>query len=288
MRVPAIRRKNHCRRGRLRRSWLFWPGAVGIAITLVACAVSPTGRRQLHLFPVSEMAQMGDKAYRELETQKPVSQDKAQTSYVDCVAHAITAVSGPPKGGDQWHVTLFKADDTVNAFALPGGNIGVYTGLLKVTQNAAQLAAVIGHEVGHVEAGHANERLSTTYATETGLQLIQALSGAAGRAGGQQIMALLGVGAQVGVLLPFSRAQESEADVIGLHYMAKAGFDPQQSVDLWQNMSKAAGGGAPPEWLSTHPSNKSRIENLKAHMPEAMTLYRQAQARGQNPQCKRP
>lgn len=272
---------------RIRRQFVPWLAAVGVASVLAACAVSPTGRHQLQLFPANEMAQMGDQSYRQLQQQKPVSHDKSQISYVECVAHAITAVTGPPKSGGQWRVTLFKADDTVNAFALPGGNIGVYTGLLKVAQNPAQLAAVIGHEIGHVEAGHANERLSTTYATQTGLQLIQALSGASGVAGGQQIMALLGVGAQVGVLLPFSRAQESEADVLGLNYMAKAGFDPRQSIDLWHNMSKA-GGKAPPEWLSTHPSNDNRIQNLESRMPQAMQLYRQAQAQGHHPHCNRP
>lgn len=272
---------------RFRQSHASWLVIALAATVLAACAVSPTGRRQLQLFPASEMAQMGDQSYRQLKQQKPVSNDQSKTRFVNCVVDALTAVVGPPKDGGQWRVTLFKADDTVNAFALPGGNIGVYTGLLKVTQNAAQLAAVIGHEIGHVEAGHGNERLSTTYATQTGLQLIQALSGVSGVAGGQQIMALLGLGAQVGVLLPFSRAQESEADVLGLSYMAKAGFDPRQSIDLWHNMSKA-GGKAPPEWLSTHPSNENRIQNLESRMPQAMQLYRQAQAQGHHPHCNRP
>jgi predicted Zn-dependent protease len=259
---------------------------VGLLL-LAACATSPTGRHQLEFFPPKEMAQMGDTAYEKIKQETPASQDQAINHYVQCVVGALTAVIPSPPSGDQWEVTVFKEDQTVNAFALPGGKIGVYTGILKIAENADQLAAVIGHELGHVIAEHGNARLSTQYATQTGLQLIQALAGATRGATGQQLMALLGVGAQVGIILPFSRAQESEADLLGLRYMAEAGFDPRQSIQLWQNMMQA-GGSAPPEFLSTHPSNKSRIHNLEQHLPEAMKLYQQALAKGQRPKCKPP
>lgn len=256
--------------------------SVAALILLAACATSPTGRRQLKLLPDDQVAQMGDAAYAQMRQKEPVVRDQPVSRYVECVANAVTAAVGPPKGGGKWEVTTFQGDD-VNAFALPGGNIGVYTGLLKAARTPDQLAAVIGHEIAHVQAEHPNARLSTQYATDAGLSVIQAL--AQGTAlEGRQAMALLGVGAQVGILLPFSRSQESEADVLGLRYLAEAGFDPRASVELWQNMAKVGGGGGP-TFLSTHPSGEQRIEKLQEKMPEALQLYQQAQARGRRPAC---
>lgn len=254
---------------------------------LAACETSPTGRSQLEFFPAEQMAQMGTTAYEKIKQETPASQDPQINRYVQCVANAVTAVAPPPPSKAKWEVTVFKADQTVNAFALPGGNIGVYTGLLKVTENPAQLAAVIGHEIGHVIAEHGNARLSTQYATQTGLQLIQALAGTTGGVTNQQLMALLGLGAQVGIMLPFSRAQESEADLLGLRYMAQAGFDPHQSIQLWQNMAQA-GGPAPPELLSTHPSDQSRIHDLKQHLPNVTGFYQEALAQSRQPKCSPP
>lgn len=219
---------------------------------------------------------MGAKSYQKIKQETPASSNTAVNNYVDCVAHALTQ-----QVGGKWVVTVFKSKQ-VNAFALPGGKIGVYTGLLKVADDQAQLAAVIGHEIGHVLADHSNARLSAQYATSAGIQLLSAFMGGGNAgAGGKEIMALLGVGAQVGVLLPYTRGQESEADIIGLKLMAKAGFDPRAAVTLWQNMEKA-GGEAPPELLSTHPSSTSRIHNLEQNMPQAMQLYRSASS---HPSC---
>lgn len=254
--------------------------ALGLVFILVACSMSPLGRRQLLLLPEDQMDQLGATAYAQMKQQQPVSDSGARTSYVRCVANAITGVLDKP---GNWEVNLFT-DDSANAFALPGGKIGVNTGLLKVAETQDQLAAVVGHEIGHVLAQHGNERMSIQYATSTGLQLLQALSGET-TAQKQQLFALLGVGTQVGVALPFSRKHESEADVIGLQLMAKAGFDPRASVQLWQNMARA-GGGAPPEFLSTHPSNDTRIRELRSNMDEAMQIYQAARAAGRNPQCR--
>lgn len=254
-------------------------------IWLAGCATSPTGRSQLRLIPADQMAQMGTKSFAQIKRQKPVSKDPQMTRFVGCVVNALTRVVGPPpRSGGQWHVVVFKADDTVNAFALPGGNVGVYSGIFKVAHNQAQLATVVGHEIGHVEAGHADERLSTAYATQTGMQLLAALSGANQGANSQRIMALMGLGAQVGIILPFSRAQESEADQLGLRYMAKAGFDPHQAIRLWQNMTKASR-SQPPQFLSDHPSNENRISDLKKHLPQAQRYYQQARAAGRRPDC---
>jgi predicted Zn-dependent protease len=198
---------------------------------------------------------------------------------VECVADAVTAQihSGPKK----WEVTVFDKNEA-NAFALPGGKIGVYTGILKYAKDQDELATVLAHEVGHVLAKHANERVSTAFATQTGLQVIEALAGSAG-SDRQNAMALLGLGAQVGVILPFSRTQETEADLLGLDLMSKAGFDPRASVQLWKHMSAAGGGG--PEILSTHPANQSRIDALQDRMPEALALYRKARDKGLAPHC---
>jgi predicted Zn-dependent protease len=167
----------------------------------------------------------------------------------------------------------------INAFALPGGKIGVYKGLLKVTENQHQLAAVIGHEVGHVIAEHGNQRLSSNALIGAGLQVTSAVLKTKQVANNQQLMSALGVGAQVGLQLPFGRAHESEADEIGLDLMAEAGFDPRESVKLWQNMDKASGGQKQPELLSTHPHPSTRIEQLQLHMTKANAIYRRSTQR---------
>jgi predicted Zn-dependent protease len=193
----------------------------------------------------------------------------------------VTAVIDDGEPGD-WEVTVFEQDQ-VNAFALPGKKIGIYTGLLDVAKNQHQLATVVAHEVGHVLAQHGNERMSTQFATSTGLDLVAMLAGSETTTK-RTALGLLGLGAQVGVLLPFSRAQETEADVMGLELMARAGFDPGESVDLWRNMI-AESEGAPPEFLSTHPSGESRIDVLQRHLPEARNLAERARAAGRSPDC---
>lgn len=256
--------------------------AAALAALLIACQTTPTGRRQLNLFPDDQVAKMGQQAFLQMKQKTPPTQGDATSRYIQCVAQAMIQVVPRPKGGGEWDVSVF-ADDQVNAFALPGGGIGIYTGLLKAAQNQDQLAAVIGHEIAHVQAEHANARLSTQYATEAGLSLIQAIAGGPDGVG-SNAMALLGLGAQVGILLPFSRAQESEADILGLQYMARAGFDPRQAVNLWQNMAKVGGGGGP-TFLSTHPSSEQRMRVLKEHTPKALEQYQQAQAQGRRPAC---
>lgn len=259
--------------------------SVILGTALTACATSPTGRSQLQFFPEEQMAQMGATAFQQLEEQRPTVKDPALVNYVSCVADDVTDALTGEYAGSEWDVQVFK-DETANAFALPGGKIGVHTGMLDVADTPAQLATVLAHEVGHVVAQHGNERMSTAFATQAGLQVVQAIAGSAGGEKQQMAMALLGLGAQVGVLLPFSRIQESEADQIGLDLMARAGYDPRAAVELWQNMAEQ-GGAKPPEFLSTHPANASRIEHLREHMDEALATYRQARQQGRMPDCKR-
>jgi predicted Zn-dependent protease len=230
--------------------------------------------------PANEINTMGAEAFANLKEETPIEHDRNLNNYVTCISNAIIQISNSDI--PQWEVAVFQ-DDTANAFALPGGKIGVHTGLLPIADNASRLATVIGHEIGHVLAQHGNERVSQEFAVQQGLALIQALANVQTETG-QMVMGLLGVGAQFGVILPFSRIQESEADMLGLQLMAKAGFDPRESVSLWQNMARA-GGDQPPEFLSTHPSHETRIVDLNNAMSNAMQLVSQAQANGIHPNC---
>ena len=217
-----------------------------VAFFTASCATSPTGQRQLSLVSDSQVASMGVTAYNDMKKSIPISRDVRQTAYVRCISDAITAEL---EDSESWEVTLFD-DDQVNAFALPGGKIGVYTGLLKVAETPDQLAAVMGHEVAHVLANHGKARLSANIAGQAGLLAGQILIGASGSKGSAGAMAALGIGLQVGVLMPYGRSHETEADIVGLDLLANAGFDPRASTQLWRNMA-AANPSAPPELLST-------------------------------------
>jgi predicted Zn-dependent protease len=246
---------------------------------LTSCATSPEGRRQLMLLPDSQMNEMGVQAFNEMKQKEQIDRNASDNAFVKCVATAITDAL-PEK--QTWEVVVFQ-DDQVNAFALPGGKIGVLSGLLKVTTTADQLAAVLGHEVGHVLARHGAERASAQLLEQGGLQILGSVLADPGTTKYQLLMAGLGLGTQYGIAMPHSRTQETEADRIGLQLMAKAGFNPQQAVELWRNMDRA-GGAQPPEWLSDHPSNANRISDLQAHMNEALAL---ARTTTRKPNCHR-
>ncbi len=255
--------------------------AVLCVVAIASCATSPMGRSQLILFPDSEMNAMGTAAFKEMKQQTPPLADPKVNTYVQCVAdHIVKAMPGGNPAN--WEVRVFD-DEQVNAFALPGGKIGVYKGLLGVAENQNQLATVLGHEVAHVMAKHSNERVSNSFIVETGMQAVQIAAGAQ-TAAQQQLFGLLGLGVQVGVLMPFSRRQEAEADLVGLDLMADAGFDPRESVKLWQNMA-AQGGSKPPEFLSTHPSEDRRMAELNARMSTAMQRSLKARSAGRLPDC---
>ena len=251
-------------------------------VQLGGCASSPLGRSQLVLFPESRLAEMGTLAYQDLRTQTPASTDGRANDYVSCVANAIIDAN-PELSKQPWEITLFDSDQA-NAFALPGGKLGVYTGMLGVAENQDQLAAVIGHEFAHVVAQHGNERVSTSFATQTGLQIAAIAAGGASETK-NQLFSLLGVGAEVGIALPFGRAQETESDLIGLDYMAKAGFRPSEASNLWRNMSKQQGGNTQPSFLSTHPAAEDRIQRLDERTVSAEVLASNARRAGRSPNC---
>ncbi|MCG9697351.1 M48 family metallopeptidase [Shewanella sp. Isolate11] len=247
-----------------------WLVGLGFLI-LSGCAThqSPTGRGQVLLFSSMQMDQMGAESFAAMKKQQPISQDKQLNQYVQCVANRITAVL--PGQQPKWDVVLFDSEQ-VNAFALPGGHIGVYSGLLSVANNQHQLAAVLGHEVAHVLANHSNEQVSRAQMTGTGMQLANAALEIGEVSHRDLYMAALGLGAQVGFILPYGREQETEADIIGAQLMAQAGFDPRESISLWQNMAKA-GGSQGPELMSTHPSHGRRIADLQQIQAKVLPLY---------------
>ena len=252
-------------------------------VSLVGCETNPyTGRSQLLMTSVSQEMQMGVQAYDQVKSDPKMrpSQDSREIEPVKRIAARIVEAAKRSKYADmaqqfQWEVTVIKDDKTANAFALPGGKMAVYTGIFPMAKTEAGLAAVMGHEVVHALARHGAERMSQGQLTNAGLQVIGAAAGAAGGGGvlGQAAMAALGVGAKVGVLLPFSRKHESEADYIGILLAADAGYDPRESVALWERMGQMSGGGGPSEFMSTHPSHETRIDQLKKWMPEAMAIY---------------
>jgi predicted Zn-dependent protease len=236
------------------------------------------------------METMGAQAFNEMKAKQPIETDAQWNRYIRCIALPIAARSGSPLPAEKWEVVLFQ-DSSANAFALPGGKIGVHVGLLRVAKNDAQLATVLGHEVGHVLASHSNERVSETLAVQLGLAGTAALLSGEGKKDQQKtnlLMAALGIGAQFGILLPHSRGQESEADIIGLRLMARAGFDPQESTALWRNMIQDAGGKAPPEFLSTHPASDNRIQKLEAEIPAVLPEFEAIRTAGLTPRCERP
>ena len=239
-------------------------------LVVTACETVPyTGRTQLQILPESAELQMGLDSYQEVLKKSKVSRDAGLNEQVGRVGRRIAAATG--RADYQWEFKVLE-DPQVNAFCLPGGKVAVYTGILPVTRDDAGLAAVMGHEVAHALARHGGERVSQTLLVQGTLTGVQLALARGDPAMVQQVTSLLGAGAAVGVLLPWSRAQESEADHLGLIFMAKAGYHPSAARYFWVRMSQS-GGQKPPEFLSTHPSDATRIRQIEGWMPEAMRYY---------------
>jgi predicted Zn-dependent protease len=269
------------RRGRIGLYWRklaaqrrAWRPLAALALALVAAAcntVPVTGRRAFNLFSESDDMQLGLTAYQEVLAEEHVIAAGPEAQMVERVMQRLAAVAEDP--GFEWEVKLLDASDTVNAFCLPGGKMCVYTGILPIAQGEAGLAVVMGHEIAHAVARHGTERLSQSTAAEL---VLAAASPQLEKH--QELAGLLLAGYQLGSL-GWGRKQESEADHIGLIYMARAGYDPREAVRFWERMS-ALGGSGVPEWLSTHPSDETRASNIEALMPEAMEEYERARAGG--------
>lgn len=268
----------------LRRSNTLWlVCAVAAMLVTTGCQTNPyTGRWQLMMVPMSQEMQLGAQAYSQVQHDpklKP-STDPREIDPVKRVAARVIEAAKKSKYSDianqfEWEVTVIKDDKTMNAFALPGGKIAVYTGIFPVAKTEAGLAAVMGHEVVHALARHGGERMSQNTLAQTTLQAIGIALGVSGANPvlSQAGMAALGVGTQVGVLLPFSRKHESEADYVGVLLAAEAGYDPREAIRLWTRMGELSGGKEPSEFLSTHPNHETRIQQLEEWMTEAVPIF---------------
>jgi len=240
---------------------------------LLACRTTPvTQRSQFILIPESEEISMGLKAYKEILEKAKLSEDPDKIALVRRVGERIATVAKRPDY--QWEFKLIEDDKMVNAFALPGGKVAVYTGILAITGNETGLATVLAHEIAHAIARHGGERMTTGLLTQLGMAALEASLGKKGTSSSKMkaIKSAYGAGAQVGVLLPFNRRQELEADRIGLMLMARAGYDPKEAALFWERMSKLDKKKAP-EFLSTHPSDALRIAQIQRWLPEAEAAY---------------
>lgn len=267
------------------RSFKLLLAIVFIAAVFAACSTSPTGRTQIIWKSDAEMEAQAAQAFNAMRASAPLSTHRAKIDFVGCVAQAVVEVLEPPYSDIEWELAVFD-EKSVNAWAMPGGKIGVNIGILEVTENQHQLASVMGHEIAHVTARHSNEKASRASLTGIGIEALAVILGGGYTGGAYTASQVMSAGAAFGLSLPHSRSQETEADIIGLRYMAKAGFDPRASVDLWQNMA-ALSKKSPPAFLSTHPTNESRIEKLISQWQETLPIYNQARADGKNPQCEK-
>jgi len=261
---------------------LFTP-IILLALTLYYCSTVPiTGRSQLHLISSADLNALSFQQYGEFLQQNKLSADAQNTNMVKSVGLNIQkAVEryfaqhnlSNELNGYAWEFNLIESPE-VNAWCMPGGKVVVYTGILPITQDVTGLAVVMGHEISHAVAQHGAERMSQGLMQELGGVALSVAIQNESQTTQNIFMTAYGLGSTVGVILPFSRTQESEADRLGLIFMAMAGYNPTAALDFWTRMSQSKTGGSPPEFLSTHPSDQTRIDNLKKYMPEALQYYK--------------
>jgi predicted Zn-dependent protease len=260
--------------------------SVALIVTVgvyTACKrVAVTNRSQLSLIPESQMIAMSSEQYAQVIQQGPLSTNQTQADMIKRVGNTIkTAVEkymadqGRSKEleGYNWEFNLIKNDTTVNAWCMPGGKVAFYTGILPVCIDENGIAVVMGHEIAHAIAHHGNERMSQQIVEQAGGQVASVMLASKSPMTQQLFQTAYGAGAQYGVILPFSRKHESEADKMGLVFMAMAGYDPHVAIEFWKRMSTVMSGQAPPEFMSTHPSDARRVADLEAFLPEALTYY---------------
>ena len=244
--------------------------AFSLVLSLSACMhQAETGKSVLLLTSPSFENNLGSEGYRDVLSKEKVNSDPRLNAILQRVGKAIAAQANRPDF--KWEFTLIESEQQ-NAWCMPGGKVAVYTGILPMMANEAGMAAVMGHEVAHAVLRHSGQRISQQMILGAGLKATEISLG--NNSQKDMIMGLLGAGATVGVMLPYSRGHETESDLLGLEYMAKAGYNPQEAVQFWERFGK--NGGAPPEFLSTHPGANTRVRDLKAKMPEAMRYYEAA------------
>ena len=247
-----------------------------LLLVIVGCYTVPeTGRTTMNFMPESMLSEQAAMAFDQMQQDAKISLERAPNERVQRVGQRILSAAvqtGNLPPVDTWEFVVFDDDSTINAFAMPGGKVGVYTGILKVAETDDELAAIIGHEVGHVSARHGNERMSQALLFASGGLALGYAVKDEDQTTQEAIMLAYGIGATLGATLPYSRLHENESDEIGLMYMARAGYDPRAAPRFWQKMEDL-GGNAPPEFLSTHPSNKTRIKRLNEMLPRAIEEY---------------
>lgn len=250
--------------------------ALGTALMLSGCYTVPeTGRQSLVMVSPEQELQLGVQAFQEIRQQEPISTDPAALARVERVGQRIAAAVGDDLPSAQWEFVVFDSPE-LNAFALPGGKVGIYTGILNLATTDDELAVVIGHEVAHVTARHGGERMTVQQGVALGGALLGGVADGRLSEGTLNLVKLAyGVGSQVAVL-PHSRFQESEADRIGLRYAARAGYDPRAALTFWQKMNQQAQSSGMPKFLSTHPSGADRMQVLQEEMPQVLPLYEAA------------
>jgi len=259
----------------LHSAWLAF------VLLLAACATVPeTGRSQMMIVSSGEEAQLGLTEFEKLKKSVPISKDPAANAQLQRVGQRIAAVAPLPNA--RWEFVLFDKPDVPNAFCLPGGKVGVYSGILPLTKDDAGLATVIGHEVAHAVARHGAERMSEAMLMQLGGQLLDAATSGRSEVSRAAIQQAYGIGGSLGVALPHSRKQELEADHLGLLYMARAGYDPRAALAFWKRFAeyeKKQGGGKRIEFLSTHPLDDKRIAQIEGLLPQAEMEYRKPGAK---------
>jgi len=259
---------------------------LGLALLMAACASAPyTGRRQLLFTSEGTETRMGYQAFQQIKKHYKVSRDPEANALVSRVGKRIAAAANRPDY--RWEFVAFK-DKEANAFCLPGGKVGIFTGILKYTKDEAGLATVISHEVAHALARHAGERMSQSMLAQAGGLGLGVALGGAGSVANQAIMQGYSLGTQLGLLLPYSRTQEYEADHIGLILMAKAGYDPAQALEFWKRMMAKDKGAKMTQFMSTHPNDANRLREIQAFLPEARKYYVPAREAQKPPPPRRP
>ena len=251
------------------------PLLVSILMWSSGCHTVPhTGRSALHLLPTKRLASMASTHFEQLKQETPISRDANYNAMLRRVGERIAYVAAPNMPNAQWEFVVFDDTEQINAFAMPGGKVGVYTGIFKVAKTEDDLAVVVGHEIAHVAAGHGNERASQQLLAAGGAMALQVGLDDMDRLDQQMLMVAYGAGTTISLILPYSRYHESEADEIGLIYAAKAGYDPRAAIGFWERMEAQKKGAALPEFLSTHPSDSKRLRKINALMPKAYEIYK--------------
>ncbi|MCX8108790.1 MAG: M48 family metallopeptidase [Verrucomicrobiae bacterium] len=252
-------------------------GLLTVILLLAGCVTEPvTGRKQLILLTPSQELELGMTSFEQMKREMPINKDPAINALVQKVGKRIAAVADLP--GAQWEFVVFDSNEA-NAFCLPGGKVGVYTGILPITKDEAGLATVIGHEVAHAAARHGAERLSQAMLLQTGGNVVGTYLGSKNSQTQAIFNSIYGIGTQIGIVLPHSRTQESRADEIGLVYMARAGYNPEAAIEFWKRFAEynKTTGGKTPWFLRTHPLDEQRIADLQKWLPKAKQEFRPQQ-----------